>query len=156
LDAVAGHELFSFYDGYAGYHQVAIRKEDRWKTVFTMSYGTYWYLRMPFGMCNWVGTFQRLQMKVLEPYLGKFIRVYLDGFCVYGGRANHVEQLRLTFERLTLFQCSLSPEKCRFGFEEGVLLGHVVFARGIKVGPGKITAILALEPPTSTQEVKKM
>ena len=94
-------------------------------------------------------------MKVLEPYLGKFIRVYLDDFCVYGGRANHVEQLRFTFERLILFQCSLSLEKCCFGFKESTLLGHVVFV-GIKVDPGKISAILALEPPTSTQEVKKM
>jgi hypothetical protein len=32
----------------------------------------------------------------------------------------------------------------------------VVFARGIKVDPGKISAILVLEPPTNTQEVKKM
>jgi hypothetical protein len=72
-------------------------------TVFTMPYGTYWYLRMPFGMCNSAGTFQHIQMKVLEPYLGKFIRVYLDDFCMYGSGANHVEQLRLTFERLTLF-----------------------------------------------------
>jgi hypothetical protein len=111
LDAVAGHELFSFCDSYAGYHQVAICKEDRWMTIFTTPYGTYWYLRMPFGMCNSAGTFQRVQMKVLEPYLGKIIRVYLDDFCVYGDRANHVEQLRLTFEQLTLFQCNLSPEK---------------------------------------------
>jgi hypothetical protein len=50
----------------------------------------------------------------------------------------------------------MSPEKCRFGFEEGALLGHVVFAGGIKVDLGKISTILALEPPTSTQEVKKM
>jgi hypothetical protein len=49
LDEVAGHELLSFCDGYAGYHQVQIAEEDRLKTTFTSPWGTFAYVRMPFG-----------------------------------------------------------------------------------------------------------
>ena len=35
LDEVAGHDVCSFFDGYSGYHQVAIHEEDVLKTTFT-------------------------------------------------------------------------------------------------------------------------
>jgi hypothetical protein len=60
LDEVASHERYSSCDGYAGYHQVKVRKEDIYKTTFTTPWGTYVYLRMPFGMCNASGIFQWL------------------------------------------------------------------------------------------------
>jgi hypothetical protein len=41
---------------------------------------------MPFGLYNAGGTFQRLQTKIFGPYLGNFIRVYLDDFAIYGDR----------------------------------------------------------------------
>jgi hypothetical protein len=102
---------------------------------------------MPFGMSNSLGTFQRTQMKVFAPYLGKFVCVYLDDFCVYGKRIDHLYQLRLTFEYLTKFGCSLSPKKCQFGFTSGVLLGHKVSVAGIEVDLDKVAVIKALKPP---------
>ena len=35
LDAVAGHECYSFLDGFLGYNQVQIAQEDKVKTTFT-------------------------------------------------------------------------------------------------------------------------
>ena len=35
LDVVAGHQAYSFLDGYAGYNQVWIRKQDQLLTSFT-------------------------------------------------------------------------------------------------------------------------
>ena len=34
LDQVAGHEMYSFMDGYSGYNQLAITREEREKTTF--------------------------------------------------------------------------------------------------------------------------
>ena len=103
LDKVAGHERYSSYDGYARYHQVKVRKEDIYKTTFTTPWGTYAYLYMSFGMCNACETFQQLQTKILEPYLGKLVWVYMDDFCVYRSIAEHLQQLCLIFEHLALF-----------------------------------------------------
>jgi hypothetical protein len=57
LDNVAGHDLYTFCDGYSGYHQVKIHEEDILKTTLTIPWGTFAYLRMPFGLCNAGGTF---------------------------------------------------------------------------------------------------
>lgn len=135
LDEVAGHQMYSFCDGYSGYHQVKIREEDVHKTTFTTPWKTYAYLRMLFGFCIAGGTFQRVQIKIFKPYLDQLIRMYLDDFSIYGNRSSHPQHVRVAFQQLSEYQCSLSPEKCRFGFHEGGLLGHVVSKHGIRIDP---------------------
>nr|GEU35027.1 reverse transcriptase domain-containing protein [Tanacetum cinerariifolium] len=43
----------------AGNFQIPIDPQDQEKTTFTCPYGTFAYRRMPFGLCNAPGTFQR-------------------------------------------------------------------------------------------------
>jgi hypothetical protein len=57
LEEVAGHEMYTFGEGYRGYHQVKIAPEDQLKTTFTTPWGTFCYTVMPFGLCNAPGTF---------------------------------------------------------------------------------------------------
>jgi len=47
LEEVAGHEIYTFGDGYRGYHQVKIIPEDQLKTTFTTPWGTFCYTVMP-------------------------------------------------------------------------------------------------------------
>ena len=57
IDACAGHEVLSFMDGFSGYNQIQIRKEDQYKTAFTTPWGTFAYRVMPFGLKNAGATF---------------------------------------------------------------------------------------------------
>ena len=66
LDRLAGHPHFCFFDGYSGYNQIAIAPEDQEKTTFTCPFGTFAFKRMPFGLCNAPGTFQRCMMSIFS------------------------------------------------------------------------------------------
>ncbi|GKC09205.1 reverse transcriptase domain-containing protein, partial [Tanacetum coccineum] len=64
LERLAGNEYYCFLDGFFGYFQIPIDPQDQEKTTFTFSYGTFAYRRMPFGLCNALGTFQSCMMAI--------------------------------------------------------------------------------------------
>jgi hypothetical protein len=52
LDIVGGQEVYSFIDGFLGYHQIRIAKEDQHKTTFAIEWGFFQYTWIPFGLKN--------------------------------------------------------------------------------------------------------
>jgi len=58
LEKVVGANRMSMIDGFSGYNQIAIHKDDKEKTAFTTPCGTFMYYKMPFGLMNAGATFQ--------------------------------------------------------------------------------------------------
>nr|GEV12283.1 reverse transcriptase domain-containing protein [Tanacetum cinerariifolium] len=54
------------------------------KTMFTCPYGTFAYRRMPFGLCNAPGTFQRCMLAIFHDMVEKTMEVFMDDFSVFG------------------------------------------------------------------------
>jgi hypothetical protein len=52
FEKVVGHEMYTFKNGYKGYHQVKIVIGDHLKIAFITPWGTFCYIIMPFGLCN--------------------------------------------------------------------------------------------------------
>jgi hypothetical protein len=52
LDEVAGHEVYSFLDGFSSYHHIMITSTDRYKTTFIINYGAFVWVVMPLGLKN--------------------------------------------------------------------------------------------------------
>ena len=84
LGRLAGHPHFCFLDGYSGYNQIAITPEDREKTTFTCPFGTFSFRRMPFGLCNAPGTFQRCMMSIFSDLAEEVMEIFMDDFTMYG------------------------------------------------------------------------
>nr|GEU68634.1 reverse transcriptase domain-containing protein [Tanacetum cinerariifolium] len=53
------------------------------KTTFTCPYRTFAYRRMPFGLSNAPGTFQRCMMAIFHDMIEKTIEVFMDDFLVF-------------------------------------------------------------------------
>lgn len=154
LDTVGGQEMYSFLDGFSGYNQVSIAEKDQAKTTFTTDWGTYAYRVMPFGLCNAPATFQRVMMAAFQEFLHKFIEVYLDDFCVFGKKIDHLDYLQQCFDKCREFGISLNPEKCIFGASSGILLGHVISQQGLATDPAKVEKIASLPSPTSLRQLR--
>ncbi len=52
--------------------------------IFTYSYGTFAFRRMPFGLCNAPATFQRCMMSIFTDMVEKYLEVFMDDFSVFG------------------------------------------------------------------------
>jgi len=154
LEEVAGHEMYTFRNGYRGYHQVKIALEDQLKTTFTTPWGTFCYTVMPFGLCNVLGTFQRLMNKVFDPFLGLFLRVFIDNFGVYTDRACHLAKFELVFQCLDSSRVTLSLEKTTIGVSEGKMVGHIMSKDGVAIDPEKLDRISKLPFPTTKKSLQ--
>ena len=84
LDRLPGHPHFCFLYGYSGYNQIAIAPEDQEKTNFTCPFGTFAFRRMPFGLCNAPGTFQRCMVSIFSDLAEEVMENFMDDFTVYG------------------------------------------------------------------------
>ena len=155
LDRLAGHEYYCFLDGYTGYNQIAIAPKDQEKTTFTCAYGTFAFRRMPFGLCNAPGTFQRCMMAIFSDMVERTIEIFMDDFSVMGNSFdNCLENLRTVLARCEETNLVLNWEKCHFMVQEGIVLRHRISARGIEVDRAKIEAIEKLPPPSSVKGIQ--
>ena len=155
LDQLARHEYYCFLDGYFGYNQIAIALEDQEKTTFTCPYGTFAFRRMPFGLCNAPGTFQRCMMTIFSDMVEKTIEVFMDDFSVLGSSFdNCLENLRSVLVRCEETNLVLNWEKCHFMVQEGIVLGHRISVRGIEVDRAKIEAIEKLPQPSFVKGIR--
>ncbi|GKE17839.1 reverse transcriptase domain-containing protein [Tanacetum coccineum] len=84
LERLARNEYYCFLDGFSGYFHIPIDPKDQEKTTFICPYGTFAYRRMPFGLCNAPGTFQRCMMAIFHDMIEKTMEVFMDDFSVFG------------------------------------------------------------------------
>ncbi|GJW29228.1 reverse transcriptase domain-containing protein [Tanacetum coccineum] len=128
LERLAGNEYYCFLDGCSGYFQIPIDPHNQEKTTFTCPYGTFAYRRMPFGLCNAPGMFQRCMMDIFHDMIEKIMEVFMDNFLVFRNS----------------FRNCLSR----------IVLDHKISKNGIKVDKAKVDVIAKLPHPTIVKGVQ--
>ncbi|GJW38051.1 reverse transcriptase domain-containing protein [Tanacetum coccineum] len=155
LERLAGNEFYCFLDGFSGYFQILIDPQDQEKTTFTCPYGTFAYRRMPFGLCNAPGTFQRCMMAIFHDMIEKTMEVFMDDFSVFGDSfASCLSNLDKMLKRCEDTNLVLNWEKCHFMCKEGIVLGHKISKSGIEVDRAKVDVIAKLPHPTTVKGVR--
>ena len=133
LDRLAGHPHFCFLDGYSGYNKISIAPEDQEKTTFTCPFGTFAFRRMPFGLCNAPGTFQRCMMSIFSDLVEEVMEIFMDDFTVYGSSFEQCLHNLGTVQRCKDKNLALNWEKCHFMVTEGIVLRHMISIAGLEV-----------------------
>ena len=134
LERVSGHPFYCFLDGYSGYFQIEIDVEDQEKTTFTCPFGTYAYRRMPFGLCNAPAAFQRCMLSIFSDMVERIMEVFKDDITVYGGTFKEcLINLEAILHRCIEKDLVLNWEKCHFMVRQGIVLGHIIYEKGLKL-----------------------
>lgn len=157
FDSLQGARFFCTLDLKSGYWQVGVRPSDREKTAFVVPGAGLWqFVRMPFGLCNAVATFQRLMERVLHGLIGKGVHVFVDDVVVYGTTFKETcERLREVLTRFRDAGLTLQPKKCHFFYDQVSLLGHVVSPQGLRPNPEKVQAVTEWPQPKNKKQVRK-
>ncbi|XP_016684229.2 uncharacterized protein [Gossypium hirsutum] len=109
------------------YYQVRAAEGDEPKITCVTRYGSFEFLVMPFGLTNASATFCTLMNKVLQPFLDRFVVVYLDDIMAYSKTLEeHVGHLREVFQVLWENELYVKEEKCSFAQLDVPFLGHIV------------------------------
>ncbi|GJU93664.1 reverse transcriptase domain-containing protein [Tanacetum coccineum] len=155
LERLAGNEFYCFLDGFSGYFQIPIDPQDQEKTTFTCPYGTFAYRRMPFGLCNAPGTFQRCMRAIFHDMIEKTMEVFMDDFSVFKDSFDScLSNLEKMLKRCEDTNLVLNWEKCHFMCREGIVLGHKISKSGIEVDHAKVDVITKLPHPTTVKGVR--
>ncbi|GJU34822.1 reverse transcriptase domain-containing protein [Tanacetum coccineum] len=125
------------------------------QTTFTSPYRTSAYRRMPFGLCNAPGTFQRCMMAVFHDMIEKTMEVFMDDFSVFGNSfENCLSRVDKMLQRCEDTNLCLNWEKSHFMVKEGIVLSHKISKNGIKVDKAKVDVIAKLPHPTTVKGVR--
>ena len=155
LDALGRAQYFSAIDLASAYNQVEVHPDDRHKTAFTTPMGLYEYNRMPFGLCNAPGTFQRLMQMIFREELLQILLVYLDDIIVYSDTiADHLKRFERVFQKLREHGLKIEAEKCQFFQSRVKYLGHVVSAEGVATDPAKTEAVSQWPTPRTLKDLR--
>ncbi|GJY98171.1 putative reverse transcriptase domain-containing protein [Tanacetum coccineum] len=131
FDQLQGSSVYSKIDLRSGYHQLRIKEEDIPITAFRTWYGHFEFQVMPFGLTNAPAVFMDLMNRVCNPYLDKFVIVFINDILVYSkDKEEHGKHLKIILELL---------KKERFG---------------VHVDPAKIEAIKSWAAPTTPTEIR--
>ncbi|MCQ7416341.1 reverse transcriptase domain-containing protein, partial [Salmonella enterica] len=89
--------------------------------------------------------------------LHKRVECYVDDLVVKSKkREDHLQDLKIVFDRLRKYQLKMNPLKCAFGVTSGKFLGFVVRHRGIEIDQSKIDAIQKMPEPRNLRELRSL
>ncbi|GJR61173.1 putative reverse transcriptase domain-containing protein [Tanacetum coccineum] len=146
--------VYSKIDLRSGYHQLRVCEDDISKAAFRTRYGHYEFHVMPFRLTNALSVFMDMMNRVCNPYLDKFVIVFIDDMLIYSkSKEDHEEHLKLILELLKKEELYAKFLKCEFWLPKVQFLDHVIDSEGIHVDPAKIESIKDWSSPKTPTEI---
>ena len=110
---------------------------------------------MLFRLTNAPTAFMDLMHRVFQPYLDRFVVVFMDDILIYSkSEEDHKGHLRVVLQTLREHQLYAKFNKCEFWLIEVRFLGHVVLASRVSVDLEKVEAVTSWERPKSVFEIR--
>ena len=99
---------------------------------------------MSFRLTNALVAFMDLMHRVFQPYLDRFIVVFVDDILIYSKfEEDHEGHLKIVFQTLREHQLYAKFSKCEFWLTKVRFLGHVVSGSGVSMDSEKVEAVIS-------------
>ena len=133
-----------------------IREGDEWKAAILTNKGLFEPQVMYFGLCNSLGTFQRMMNSIFWELLHKGILAnYMDNFVIPARTMEELEEQTIRFLKIAeKHNLCFKQSKCDFNMEEIPILGVVVGKEQVKMEQEKIKAVNEWKTPTRIKDIE--
>ena len=138
-----------------GYYHIELCPDSKKLCTIVLPFGKYEYQRLPMGLSNSPDIFQEKMSTLMHDL--EYVRAYIDDLLIIskGSWTDHLEKLDEVMSRLEQAGLKVNAKKSFFGRPELEYLGYWITRNGIQPLPNKIKAILDLETPKTTKQVRK-
>jgi hypothetical protein len=155
LHKLGGSTVFSCLDAIGAFHSLVVDEKSRDITSFVSPFGSYRFVRLPFGLSNAPSAYSRLVQMALDQLPCGFTLAYIDDVIIHSATVedhlDHVEQVLALHAK---FGMKLRLNKCHMFQKEVEYLGHLVSKEGIKMIPTYVDRILTWELPYTGKELR--
>ena len=147
-------KVFSTFDLKESFHQIGVHPNDREKTAVRTPWGTFQYVRMPFGLKNAPPTFQRF-INIVTHGIPNLI-AYVDDIIIYTDTyEEHMSILRSLFTRLAKYGLLINIEKSVMLTTEVCYIGFQFGSDGYRPVKATLPKMRKYLPPVDKRGVQK-
>lgn len=156
LDRLQNASIFSTIDLKNGVFHVPVAEKSRQYTSFVTHNGQYQFCKVPFGLCNSPGVFQRYVNCIFRDLARRGVALpYIDDVIIPA--ANETEALCNLEEVMKIckdYGLKINFKKCCFLKKKVEFLGYVIEDQKISPSPCKIEALSKFKPPLTLKQVQ--
>ena len=122
---------------------------------FSTIFGTYRFLRAPFGLCNLPELFHKLVYKYFGDIQG--VTVYFDDICIATEtKEEHDKVIKKVLERAKHYGVKFNFDKFKYCLTQIKYLGNIFCEEGVFPDPSKIEVIKKFPDPKNKNDLQKL
>ena len=154
LQSLKGATVFSSLDACGAYHAVRIEPGSRACTAFISPFGTFQYIRMPFGLANAGSVYSRMLDVAMDKVERDFWTSYLVDILTFSTEPRvHFGHLSQVVRAHAAAGIKIQPCKSKLFQSEVEYLGHKISRKGVEMIPDYVRKVTSWPVPTSGKEV---
>ncbi|MBW0533894.1 hypothetical protein O181_073609 [Austropuccinia psidii MF-1] len=156
LEKLAKAKYITKMDCMKGFHQNGVKPNSIKLLRIICHMGIYEYTWMPFGIKNAPAHFQSMMDTIFhKEILEGWMVVYIDEVIIYSETwEDHLQYIDRVISKCTPINLKISLNKCNFGQQELLELGHKVSGLSLAIDQNKVAAVLQNPVPKYIKEMQ--
>ena len=156
LQELEGFQYATALDLNMGYYTLRLDFKTSAMCTIIFPWGKFSYQRLPMGASNAPDVFQAKVNSLFNDL--EYVRAYIDDLLILSSSTfeDHLDKLGKVLQRLQDKGLRLNAPKSTFATDEIEYLGYTLTRNGIKPQEQKVSAILALQPPSNVKQLRRV